>query len=55
MQKQPSIAAVIAIVIAIALLGYFATGPIAKSVNLGLDLRGGLRVVLKPRKQKVKQ
>ncbi len=46
MQRQPSIMAVIAIIIAIVLLGYFATEPIAKSMNLGLDLRGGLRVVL---------
>lgn len=46
MQKEPSIAAVAAIIIAILLLGYFAAEPIAKSVNLGLDLRGGLRVVL---------
>ncbi|NLF45350.1 MAG: protein translocase subunit SecD [Syntrophomonadaceae bacterium] len=46
MQKEPSIAAVAAIIIAILLLGYFAAEPIAKSINLGLDLRGGLRVVL---------
>ena len=46
MQRKPSILAVIAIVLAVLLLGYFATTPIAKSINLGLDLRGGLRVVL---------
>ena len=46
MQKEPSIAAVAAIIIAVVLLGYFAAEPIAKSINLGLDLRGGLRVVL---------
>lgn len=46
MQKEPSIAAVAAIIIAVLLLGYFAAEPIAKSINLGLDLRGGLRVVL---------
>jgi preprotein translocase subunit SecD len=46
LQKEPSIAAVAAIIIAILLLGYFAAEPIAKSINLGLDLRGGLRVVL---------
>lgn len=46
MQKEPSIAAVAAIIIAVLFLGYFAAGPIAKSINLGLDLRGGLRVVL---------
>jgi len=38
--------AVIAIAITIILLGYFTAEPIAKSINLGLDLRGGLRVVL---------
>ncbi|MDD3894376.1 MAG: protein translocase subunit SecD [Syntrophomonadaceae bacterium] len=46
MQRQPSIVAVIAIAAAILLLGYFAIQPIAQSINLGLDLRGGLRVVL---------
>ena len=46
MQRKPSIVAVVAIIIAILSLGYFAVEPIAKSVNLGLDLRGGLRVVL---------
>ncbi len=46
MQRQPSIVAVIAIAITIILLGYFTAEPIAKSINLGLDLRGGLRVVL---------
>lgn len=46
MQREPSIAAVAAIIIAVLLLGYFAAEPIAKSINLGLDLRGGLRVVL---------
>jgi len=45
-QRQPSIVAVIAIAITIILLGYFTAEPIAKSINLGLDLRGGLRVVL---------
>jgi len=45
-QRQPSIVAVIAIAAAILLLGYFAIQPIAQSINLGLDLRGGLRVVL---------
>ncbi len=46
MQRKPSILVVTAIALAIFLLGYFATGPIAQSINLGLDLRGGLRVVL---------
>lgn len=46
MQKKPSIVAVAAIIIAVFSLGYFAAEPIAKSINLGLDLRGGLRVVL---------
>lgn len=34
------------LVIAVGLLGYFAYQPIMKNINLGLDLRGGLRVVL---------
>lgn len=34
------------LVIAVGLLGYFAYQPIMKHINLGLDLRGGLRVVL---------
>lgn len=46
MQRQPSILAVIAIALVVVLLGYFAAKPIAQSINLGLDLRGGLRVVL---------
>lgn len=46
MQRNTSIAIVAAIIVAIGLLSYFVYQPLLKNVNLGLDLRGGLRVVL---------
>jgi len=44
--KGPSILVISVIVIALGLLSYFLYQPIMKNINLGLDLRGGLRVVL---------
>lgn len=46
MQKNTSIAVVASIVVALGLLVYFVYQPLLNNVNLGLDLRGGLRVVL---------
>jgi preprotein translocase subunit SecD len=37
---------IVAIVAVLGLLVYFSYQPILSSINLGLDLRGGLRVVL---------
>jgi len=38
------------LVIAVGLVGYFAYQPIMNHINLGLDLRGGLREFCKLRK-----
>jgi len=46
LQKNSSILIVTSIVVALGLLVYFTSQPILKNINLGLDLRGGLRVVL---------
>lgn len=46
MQKNTSIAVVASIVVALGLLVYFVYQPLLNNINLGLDLRGGLRVVL---------
>lgn len=46
MQKNTSISIVAAIIVALGLLVYFINQPILNNINLGLDLRGGLRVVL---------
>lgn len=46
MQRNTSFAIIAAIVLAIGLLVYFVYQPMLKNINLGLDLRGGLRVVL---------
>ncbi len=46
MQRNTSIAIIAAIVVAIGVISYFAFPPLFKNINLGLDLRGGLRVVL---------
>ncbi|WP_054695902.1 protein translocase subunit SecD [Syntrophomonas palmitatica] len=46
MQKNTSIFIISLIVLALAALTYFTYQPIANAINLGLDLRGGLRVVL---------
>ncbi|HZK43960.1 MAG TPA: protein translocase subunit SecD [Syntrophomonadaceae bacterium] len=46
MQRNASIAVITTIVLALGLLVYFAYPPLLGNLNLGLDLRGGLRVVL---------
>jgi len=46
LQKNSSILIITAIVAALGLLVYFAGQPVLKNINLGLDLRGGLRVIL---------
>ncbi|HZJ83946.1 MAG TPA: protein translocase subunit SecD [Syntrophomonadaceae bacterium] len=46
MQKNTSIAVVASLVLALALIVYFIYQPLLNNINLGLDLRGGLRVVL---------
>lgn len=46
MQRNTSIAIVAAIVVVIGVISYFAYQPLLNNINLGLDLRGGLRVVL---------
>lgn len=46
MQKNASIAIVASLVLALGLLVFFIYQPLLKNINLGLDLRGGLRVVL---------
>jgi preprotein translocase subunit SecD len=45
-EKSPSILVITIIIIALGLLTYFLHQPIMNNINLGLDLRGGLRVVL---------
>jgi preprotein translocase subunit SecD len=45
-EKSPSILVISVIIIALGLLTYFLYQPIMNNINLGLDLRGGLRVVL---------
>ncbi|MDD4626800.1 MAG: protein translocase subunit SecD [Syntrophomonas sp.] len=46
LQKNFSVAVILAIIVALGALTYFAYQPILKNLNLGLDLRGGLHVVL---------
>lgn len=46
MRRNSSIAIIFAIVVALGLLTYFIYNPIIKNLNLGLDLKGGLHVVL---------
>jgi len=46
LQKNSSILIVTSIVVALGLLVYFTNQPVLNNINLGLDLRGGLRVVL---------
>ncbi|MGI5912410.1 MAG: preprotein translocase subunit SecD, partial [Syntrophomonadaceae bacterium] len=50
-EKRPSILVLSLVIIALGLLAYFLYHPIAKNLNLGLDLRGGLRVVLEAQEQ----
>lgn len=51
-EKTPSILVVTIIIIALGLLSYFLYQPILKNLNLGLDLSGGLRVVLQAEEKK---
>jgi preprotein translocase subunit SecD len=46
LRKNSSIAIISAIVVALAFLAYFTYQPIVKNIKLGLDLQGGLHVVL---------
>lgn len=46
MQRNTSIAIVAAIIAVIGVISYFVYQPLINNMNLGLDLRGGLRVVL---------
>ncbi|NLU48566.1 MAG: protein translocase subunit SecD [Syntrophomonadaceae bacterium] len=46
MQRNTSIAIIAAIVVVIGIISYFVYQPLLNNINLGLDLRGGLRVVL---------
>ena len=51
-EKTPSILVITIIIIALGLLSYFLYQPIVKNLNLGLDLSGGLRVVLQAQEKK---
>lgn len=51
-EKTPSILVVTIIIIALGLLSYFLYQPILNNLNLGLDLSGGLRVVLEAQEKK---
>jgi preprotein translocase subunit SecD len=51
-EKTPSILVITIIVIALGLLVYFLHQPILNNLNLGLDLSGGLRVVLEAQEKK---
>ncbi|HBQ27562.1 MAG TPA: protein translocase subunit SecD, partial [Syntrophomonas sp.] len=51
-EKTPSILVITIIVIALGLLVYFLHQPISNNLNLGLDLSGGLRVVLEAQEKK---
>lgn len=46
MQRNTSIAIIAVIVAVIGVISYFVYQPLLNNINLGLDLRGGLRVVL---------
>jgi preprotein translocase subunit SecD len=52
LRKNTSIAIIGAVIVALAFLGYFAYKPIISHLNLGLDLRGGLHVVLQAQEKK---
>ncbi|MDD2586656.1 MAG: protein translocase subunit SecD [Syntrophomonadaceae bacterium] len=52
MRKNSSMVVLTTIVLVLGLLVYFMNGPIFKNINLGLDLRGGLRVVLQAQEKK---
>jgi len=51
-EKTPSILVITIIIIALGLLSYFLYQPILNNLNLGLDLSGGLRVVLEAEEKK---
>ncbi len=46
MRKNSSMAIIFALIVALSLLSYFTYRPILNNLDLGLDLRGGLHVVL---------
>lgn len=52
MRKNQSIAIILVIVVALALASYFSYKPIMNNLNLGLDLKGGLHVVLQAKENK---
>lgn len=52
MQRNTSILVTALIVLALGVAGYFSYKPIINNINLGLDLRGGLRVVLEAEETK---
>jgi len=54
-QKKSSILLAAIAIIALGLLVYFTNQPILKNINLGLDLRGGLRVVLEAQEREGEQ
>ena len=51
MQKNTSIAVVLIVVLVLGTLGYFLKGPIKDNLTLGLDLQGGLHVVLQAKEK----
>ncbi len=55
MRKNSSIAIISAIVVALAFLAYFTYKPIINNLNLGLDLQGGLHVVLQAQEKPGKE
>ncbi len=55
MRKNTSMAIVAAIVVAVIALAYFTYRPILNNLNLGLDLRGGLHVVLQAQEKEGEQ
>lgn len=52
MRKNSSIAIIGTIIVALAFLAYFTYQPIIQHMNLGLDLKGGLHVVLQAQEKK---
>jgi len=51
----PSLVKLVAVVLAVALLAGLSYNPIKERINLGLDLRGGLHVVMGPRRNRAKR
>ncbi|MBP1761688.1 MAG: protein-export rane protein SecD [Firmicutes bacterium] len=54
MRKNTSIAIIGAIIVALAFLAYFTYKPIINNIKLGLDLQGGLHVVLQAQEKEGK-